>query len=888
MKPFEMPIASIKLHVPIQPPVIRLALCSTILAATLAAQVSRAEPSPVSQPARQAEAAGDAIRWERRGAGSGRPLVFLPDLGLPASSWSKVYAQFEKTNPIFLATYAGTDGIPPLRPPSLDRIVDAVIQHIRSDKLDKPILIGHLFGGHVALRVAAEAPDLLSGVFAMPPPAVRLPMEIRLSIATQAAESYLTAEPRLWRPNFAIEVGRAVDDPLIARQIADDLARSDRETYALLTGEAFADSIESQLGKIEVPVCLVAPAELPRPDPTSKEVLPRPAEIAALVTEWYAQSYPGIRRCDVRAIKRTRRYSILESPGLIAFTLGRFLENIEKRDLQWRPTPAAVMPTTMPADAWREVRDRLISRALAATSQAELDADLRSMPEALRLRLLEAERKAAGAQSATTAGDAGMLCLALGRPLRAIPHFQSAAKLDAKSARWQYLLGMACDRAGKTQDAIAAYRRAIALDSRCVPALYRLALALTGDQIDEAYQLLKRAVWVDPADPNVLVALGRVERQLGLSDAALGRFQEALKSSPGWGEAHRECAALLRGKSRDGEANQHAQAWAVSVAATPPNDPFWAEIAGIVPAEALEEAAIAATRARETDAAISILELAVRRTPENVRCRQLYARALDAAGRHGDAAEQFRIVAMSGAPDSSSWDELGGALLLSENPLEAVAVFTAAKQRYPNDHAVSLWLGRFLGLLDRLADANELLESVPATSPLYARARFEIGSILAKSGKEDDAARAEFERAIVADPKLADAYLLLLKLARKSGTADQAVTVLRRGVDACPENALIISDLAWILATDPDPKRRDGVEAVRLGTRACSLTAYSDADCLDNLAAACAETGQFMSAAWLAERAHRIARTSGRKELANEIEDRFKRYSSGIPFRETR
>jgi hypothetical protein len=50
---------------------------------------------------------------------------------------------------------------------------------------------------------------------------------------------------------------------------------------------------------------------------------------------------------------------------------------------------------------------------------------------------------------------------------------------------------------------------------------------------------------------------------------------------------------------------------------------------------------------------------------------------------------------------------------------------------------------------------------------------------------------------------------------------------------------------AWLRATCPEAKYRDGAEAVRDALRACELTGWGDPDCLDNLAAACAEHGQF-------------------------------------------
>jgi len=50
---------------------------------------------------------------------------------------------------------------------------------------------------------------------------------------------------------------------------------------------------------------------------------------------------------------------------------------------------------------------------------------------------------------------------------------------------------------------------------------------------------------------------------------------------------------------------------------------------------------------------------------------------------------------------------------------------------------------------------------------------------------------------------------------------------------------------AWLLATCPNAKYRDGTKAVELATRACKLTDWKDAGCLEALAAAHAEAGDF-------------------------------------------
>jgi serine/threonine-protein kinase len=53
---------------------------------------------------------------------------------------------------------------------------------------------------------------------------------------------------------------------------------------------------------------------------------------------------------------------------------------------------------------------------------------------------------------------------------------------------------------------------------------------------------------------------------------------------------------------------------------------------------------------------------------------------------------------------------------------------------------------------------------------------------------------------------------------------------------------------AWIYATCPEERYRDGKKAVESATRACELTGWRDPGILDTLAAACAEAGDFDSA----------------------------------------
>jgi serine/threonine-protein kinase len=86
---------------------------------------------------------------------------------------------------------------------------------------------------------------------------------------------------------------------------------------------------------------------------------------------------------------------------------------------------------------------------------------------------------------------------------------------------------------------------------------------------------------------------------------------------------------------------------------------------------------------------------------------------------------------------------------------------------------------------------------------------------------------------------------------------------------------------ALLLATCPEAAIRNGRHAVALAKQACELL-KEDADCLDALAAAHAEAGEFPEAVRRAEEAVRLAPDDAAR---SQYEARLKLYQEGKPCR---
>jgi tetratricopeptide (TPR) repeat protein len=173
--------------------------------------------------------------------------------------------------------------------------------------------------------------------------------------------------------------------------------------------------------------------------------------------------------------------------------------------------------------------------------------------------------------------------------------------------------------------------------------------------------------------------------------------------------------------------------------------------------------------------------------------------------------------------------------------------------------------------------------------PLNAEVEVNVGFTLAAQGKYDEAIP-HYRRAIELQPRSDRAHYTLSQALAALGRHEEATSELRTTVRLNPDYFLALNDLAWILATNPDAKVRNGTEAVELAERACRLMGDQDPLFVGTLAAAYAEAGRFEAAVQTAEKAERLASATGRDDLAKrnaQLQELYQLYRAGKAYRET-
>jgi tetratricopeptide (TPR) repeat protein len=175
-----------------------------------------------------------------------------------------------------------------------------------------------------------------------------------------------------------------------------------------------------------------------------------------------------------------------------------------------------------------------------------------------------------------------------------------------------------------------------------------------------------------------------------------------------------------------------------------------------------------------------------------------------------------------------------------------------------------------------IEDLSEAIWLDPLCVPAYLSRAAEW-----QAKRENEKAVVDYNVVIRLDPENASAYCR--RGVAWSGLKAYAKSVadLERAIQLGSQDPAAYERLAWIRATCPVARLRDGKKALEAAARACELTRSKDASCLSTLAAAHAEAGDFDSAVrWQAE-ANRLEPNA---EKRGEGDARLRLYREGKPY----
>jgi tetratricopeptide (TPR) repeat protein len=396
-----------------------------------------------------------------------------------------------------------------------------------------------------------------------------------------------------------------------------------------------------------------------------------------------------------------------------------------------------------------------------------------------------------------------------------------------------------------------------------VPALGLIALAAAG-----LTRWLSRR-WLTWLALPVLAAL--TWRHAGHYATEEGFWRAAIVHNPEAWIAHNNLGTILARKRCHDEATTHLQR---AIELRPGYAEAWCNQANLL---------------RETgriDEALTSYHQALRLRPDDYPdAHNNLGLTLLLNGRPTDASFHFSKAIEIQPQHVLAHNNLGNYFLQSGRPTDAIASYQHALDIDPAYADAHNNIGMALLQQGMPAEAMVSIEKAIALRPGYAEALNNLGHALMQLHQPREALK-HFSAAVQARPGYAQAHHNAGIAHYLLAEVDQTIASYEQAIQADPNLVSSMNNLAWILATYPDDRLRDGKKALLLAKQVNTLTGDRDATVLHTLAATLAENGRFDEAVQTARRSLDLANTQNNTALAAAVRDQLSRYESHQPFRD--
>jgi pimeloyl-ACP methyl ester carboxylesterase len=307
---------------------------STIACVLLVVSVARADilDTPIPKPV--FTKMYGSLQVQRYGSGS-PALILVPGLSFGAWSFHDTIARESKSHAVYAVTLAGFDGVAGGKDDSLDAVDASLGMLIATEKLERPVLIGHSLGGTIVLRYGVEHASSLAGVVSVDgtpvfPSLANATPDIRRDAAKQYYTAVMKAVPATYDTQQTETVDSYITDQTLAARVANLSLRSDRHAVASYGRDLYASDLRPQLPQLTVPTILIVPVPAP-PIPAYY-----PAQMATMsdadrrlnTVGFYQTLVVGAPQLTIMPVDNSRSFVMFDQPAIFAQLLDTFLATL--------------------------------------------------------------------------------------------------------------------------------------------------------------------------------------------------------------------------------------------------------------------------------------------------------------------------------------------------------------------------------------------------------------------------------------------------------------------------------------------------------------------------------------------------------------------------------
>jgi pimeloyl-ACP methyl ester carboxylesterase len=271
-----------------------------------------------------------SLRVERYGSGS-PAMIFIPGLSCGAWEWQSAIDVYGGKHAVYIVTLGGFDGTPEPSGAPLDAADASLLQLITTEKLDRPILVGHSMGGFLALRFGTEHASILRGVVSVDgtpvfPTLLQATPEQRAATADTFAAQIRSLTPEQWAAGQQRTLATMITAPADVDRVAPLSAKSDPKAVADYASALWRADLRPELVNLAVPTLEVAPVpSVPAPFEGPQAASSPMADREAGYKAFYTGLFPGAPHLTVVTIPNSKHFIMMDQPKALYDAITAFV-----------------------------------------------------------------------------------------------------------------------------------------------------------------------------------------------------------------------------------------------------------------------------------------------------------------------------------------------------------------------------------------------------------------------------------------------------------------------------------------------------------------------------------------------------------------------------------
>lgn len=256
--------------------------------------------------------------------GKGKPIILIPGLASSGKVWEQSTDSLQKKYECHILTLAGFAKQAPMNLENgfLPVIKNEIINYIKNELDEKPILIGHSLGGFLSLSIASYQPDLLAKIIIIDSypfmPLAYNPDATEENVLLQSKtikEMLLSMSDSVFVQQQKMTMPTMITGSINAKIATQWSVQSDRATIAQAMFELMTTDLRKDVKKIKIPILVLGSWYGAKDYGITKE----------MVNSNYESQFSKAKNYKIIIAKTAKHFIMLDEPKWFLNTIEAFI-----------------------------------------------------------------------------------------------------------------------------------------------------------------------------------------------------------------------------------------------------------------------------------------------------------------------------------------------------------------------------------------------------------------------------------------------------------------------------------------------------------------------------------------------------------------------------------